>query len=257
MKQINKSKSMLFMGFVMLLNFSCATSKDVWEGEGLKTTTFRRAYANSHIVELENGNFIMIDSGGYEEAPALESDLLANKMDPKKIKAIIITHGHWDHAAGARYFKEKYNIPIIAGLGDKKLLLQGHSDKLCPTSMMAKLRVDDDETLKFVPPEVDYWISEDTSLQELIGIEGTVLPIPSHTPGSLLVIIGPHAFVGDLFRGAVIGSTPEVHFYICNIEENRTYINSFLQTKGVNSINFFTGHFGPTFKRQEVIEAFQ
>ncbi|MEI8027192.1 MAG: MBL fold metallo-hydrolase [Pseudomonadota bacterium] len=250
------SRKYLVIIISILANLSCATSMYISKEDQQQTTTIRRAYANTHVVKLENENYIMIDSGGYEQAPLLEKDLLSEGIDPKDILAIVITHGHWDHAGGAKYFRDKYKIPVIAGWGDRKLFQKGHADKLCPTSMMARWRAMDDETVSFSPPEVDFWIREDTNLQDLIGVEGQLVPLPSHTEGSLAVIIGQQAFVGDLFRGSIFGNTPEVHFYICNLVSNRNYINQFLSRQASKVQSFFPGHFGPRFTRSEVTQAF-
>ena len=75
----------------------------------------------------ENGKYLMIDSGGYESAPELEKDFRSKGINPKDIEMIFITHGHWDHVAGAKYFQDKYKIPVLVGKKDEKLLNQGKS----------------------------------------------------------------------------------------------------------------------------------
>jgi glyoxylase-like metal-dependent hydrolase (beta-lactamase superfamily II) len=141
-------------------------------------------------------------------------------------------------------------------MGDQSLIEQGASEKLCPTSLMAKLRVNADESVRFVPPSVDDWIAEETDLKNLLGIDGALIPVPSHTKGSLAVVVGSHAFVGDLFRGAMIGGTPELHFYMCDQDSNKRAIDDFLNRKAASAQRFFPGHFGPSFSRSEVQAAF-
>jgi metal-dependent hydrolase (beta-lactamase superfamily II) len=113
-------------------------------------------------VKGENGKYLMIDAGGYESAPDLEKDILSKGIEPRDIEMILISHGHWDHVAGARYFQEKYKIPVLVGKKDERLLGQGKSDKLCPTDYMAKSRLKDDETHSFQGPKVEKWIETET-----------------------------------------------------------------------------------------------
>jgi glyoxylase-like metal-dependent hydrolase (beta-lactamase superfamily II) len=254
-----KSVLVLFLNLSLLVaGTGCATSRSSWTGNSSQTRvfTFRHAYANAHLIKLDEKSFIMVDSGGYEKAADLESDLIENKIDPTYIKAIILTHGHWDHAAGAKYFQDKYQIPVVAGVCDQHLLEQGKSETLCPTSFFAKLRLKDDEAMVFKSPNITKWISEKTNLKDLLGFDVDVIPLPSHTNGSLAVISGNIAFVGDLFRGSIVGSAPETHFYICDLMSNRQYIEEFLKTDGKNVEHFFTGHFGPVFERNAVVDFF-
>ncbi|MCX6124893.1 MAG: MBL fold metallo-hydrolase [Proteobacteria bacterium] len=243
---------------LIALGSGCSTTSSIWRGENGQAVvfTFRHAYANTHVLKLDEKSFMMIDSGGFEQAPDLEQDLKDNHIEPSLIKAIILTHGHWDHAAGAKFFQDKYQIPIIAGARDRPLLEKGKSDPLCPTSIMARLRVKDDEGMIFKAPLISRWIEEKTNLKDLIGFDVNIVPIPSHTEGSLIVMVGENAFVGDLFRGAIVGGTPEIHFYMCDLGANREFVNTFLRDEGKEVNHFFTGHFGPVFDRIEVQKAF-
>ena len=237
---------------------SCATSESVWndESEQPSVFTFRHAYANSHVIKLDETAFIMVDAGGYDQAPDLKEDLRENGIDPSLIKAIILTHGHWDHAAGAKYFQDKYQTPVLAGSRDRLILESGSSEALCPTSFFARWRVKDDEAVRFKPPTVARWIDSDTNIRDFVGFDVKIISVPSHTDGSLVVIVGKNAFVGDLFRGSILGSSPETHFYICDLAANRRLISEFLSKQGKDVVNLFTGHFGPVFGRSVVEKYF-
>ena len=244
------------MSILMIMLTACATDfNSTGSGVG-DVSTFRRAYANSHLVKLADEKFLMIDSGGYEQAPDLESDLKKHGINPSAILAIVLTHGHWDHAAGAKYFQDKYGTPVVAGKGDEAILSRGHAEKLCPTSLFAKWRVESDSQVQFVAPKVTHWIEKPTDLNGVLGVEGMVVPVPSHTPGSLAIILGKKAFVGDLFRGGIFGAGPELHFYICDVEGNKEQIRNFLIHEAKDVESFFPGHFGPSFSYSEVKKVF-
>lgn len=59
---------------------------------------------NCYILEQGN-SCIVIDPGA--EPLKIEQEI------NKKIIGIIITHNHYDHIGAVKYFKEKYNVPIL------------------------------------------------------------------------------------------------------------------------------------------------
>ena len=77
--------------------------------------------------------------------------------------------------------------------------------------------------------------------QELVA--SRIEPLPGHTPGSLIVMAGDAAFVGDLIRGGVVFSqSPTEHFYHENRSQAREQLKTLAQS-GVRMI--FPGLFGP------------
>ena len=43
-------------------------------------------------------------------------------LDPATIKHAIVSHGHSDHAGGARYLQERFGTPVILSAADWDLL---------------------------------------------------------------------------------------------------------------------------------------
>lgn len=235
--------------------FGCATSSDLRHQGRYEVFSFRRSYSNAHLIKVGAENFLMIDSGSYEDAPLLEKDFRDRKINPDWIKAIVLTHGHWDHAGGARYFQDKFKIPVLLGAQDSALLEKGKSDPLCPTSFIAQMRRSGDQEKSFLAPKATKLIGSKTPLDEWVGPEiGFVTPVPSHTEGSLAVVIDDLAFTGDLFRGSLVGASATRHFYICDLERNSRMIGEFLKHDARNVKMFFPGHFSPSLARKSVEE---
>jgi glyoxylase-like metal-dependent hydrolase (beta-lactamase superfamily II) len=135
------------------------------------------------------------------------------------------------------------------------ILAAGANDHLCPTSDRARDRVASDQAARFTPIAPDITTGAEVALDALVGIPGAIVPLPGHTPGSLVVTLPGAALVGDLFRGAIAGSSAELHFYMCDLEGNRRDVRAVLERLAPNATVFFPGHFGPV-SREAVAEKF-
>lgn len=216
-------------------------------GSGIEVHTFRRAWANAHLV-AHGGDFVLVDSGLEENGPALADDLRGRGFAPEHLRAIVLTHGHADHAGGASWFKRTFGTRVVVGAGDVPLLAAGQNDHLCPTNDSARSRLDDDQAARYAGFAADVTVAARTPLASATGVDGLpgeIVPMPGHTPGSLVVVLPDAAIVGDLFRGAILGSSAEVHFYMCDLAGNRSDVRTLLTDVAPNARVFFTGHFGP------------
>jgi glyoxylase-like metal-dependent hydrolase (beta-lactamase superfamily II) len=222
----------------------CASSRTSTRVGDVEVRTFRRAYSNVHIVE-KNGVRVMVDSGYGEEAAGLDAELKKAGVEPRTIAAIIVTHAHADHAGGARFFHDHYGTRIVAGAADRDTFAAGHNGHMCPVGTLGRWRYAKDSAGTFAPLTADLWIDAPTTLQAagLGNIDGKIIPMPSHTPGSLAVVIGDVALVGDLFRGSALGHGAEVHFFMCDLAANRADVGRLLVDPAPRT--FFPGHFGP------------
>ena len=104
--------------------------------------------------------------------------------------------------------------------------------------------------------EPDDVVREPTTLAPW-GVDGQVLPMPGHTAGSIVVVLGNHAaFVGDEMLGGAFGAifphSPREHYYQADPAKNRANIQKLL-AMGVET--FYLGHGGPV-ARKDVVEAF-
>lgn len=222
--------------------------------DGVTVHTFRRDYTNAHVVARGTA-FFMVDAGLETNAPALANDLRKAGFAPEHLRAIVLTHGHADHAGGARFFQDHFGTPVLVGAADAPLLAAGANDRLCPTNDDARKRWTADQAARFTPFRPNGLIGSHLSLAPLTGIDATVVALPGHTAGSLVVVLANAALVGDLFRGAILGSTAETHFYMCDLDDNQRDVRALLTEVAPRAATFFTGHFGPV-ARPAVAERF-
>jgi hydroxyacylglutathione hydrolase len=233
----------------------CATSHSVTAlPGGITVHTFRRDYTNAHVISRGEA-FFMVDAGLEANAPALADDLRREGFEPPRLRAIILTHGHADHAGGAAWFRRQFGTRVIVGEADVPILAAGANDHLCPTTDRARDRVTADQASRFTPFAADQTIEVDVALDGIAAIPGTITPLPGHTPGSLVVTIPGAVLVGDLFRGAIVGNSAELHFYMCDLDDNRRDVRTLLEHIAPTATTFFTGHFGPL-SREAVADRF-
>lgn len=233
---------------------ACATGHDVHTTpSGLRVHTFTRDFTNAHVV-VQGEHSFMVDSGHEAQAPALADDLRAAGLDPARLRAIVLTHAHADHAGGAGYFQRTFGTPVVVGRGDEAGLAAGKNERLCPTSAMAEGRLDQDQHATFTPYTAAVVVDDTLDLAALTGIAGQARHVSGHTPGSVVVIVDGAVLVGDLFRGAIMGTGAERHFYMCDLADNSADIAQLLDTWAPAAEVHFTGHFGPV-ARARVREA--
>lgn len=233
------------LSLALLVTTSACAHQTQRERHGeLEVVTVRVAYNNAHALQIGEQT-LLIDTGTAAEAAELDRRLRDAGIDPSELAAIVVTHGHADHAGGAQWFRERYGVPIIAGAGDLELLAAGHNDELCPTDRQGRKRLADNQAASFAPVTVDHPISEPTDLSALVGVAATVAPLPGHTAGSLVLVVDELAFVGDLFRGSIVGSSAERHFYMCDVADNDADIATLLSDLAPRATSFYVGHFGP------------
>ena len=232
----------------------CASRYEVTKLGGVVVHTITHAHANMHVV-VENGHAFAVDAGMKSTAEDMELDLQNVGVPPESLKAIVVSHGHHDHAGGARFFQKKYGTKIVAGRADLGMMQTGKNELICPVGFVARMRHAYDSVQTYDPVIPDMLVDKPTSLFELTGVHADIVPIPSHTAGSLTVVVGHAALVGDLFRGGMAGAGAEVHFYMCDVPRNRRDIQSFLAHEAREVTTFFPGHFGPV-SREEVVDRF-
>ncbi len=232
-------------GLVAVLLFSaCFPERREVQLDGSRVLTFQHEFANAHALVGPEGQVLLIDSGLERNAQAIEADLLASGLDPKKVTAVVLTHAHADHAGGARFFQQKYGARVVVGAGDAAMLAEGKNEPLCPTNADARSRLAGDQAEQYQGFTADVLADGPLDLAPLIGVSAQALLVPGHTRGSLAVKAGSALYVGDLLRGSVFGSDADVHFYMCDLEANALDVRALLAAHP-EVTTWFVGHFGP------------
>lgn len=142
------------------------------------------------ISDEETRDCVVVD-------PGAEAKNLLAYIEKKgfQVKAILLTHGHFDHILAVDSLKEALKVPVYAAEAEKEVLLD--ADKNLSIQMGSSVTVDADKWLK------------DGECIELLGQEVRCILTPGHTCGGMCYYF-PKAgilFSGDTLFQESVGRT--------------------------------------------------
>ncbi len=149
------------------------------------------------------GGYLQVDTGYDKDYSAYRKALNKMEISPNKIKFLVLTHHHDDHAGFLNALtRNNPALVIIAHEQAKALLKTGKNDKtrgggyvnaFVKTLAGIKMRLDKDWTLTFPPFEMrenDLLIPEDdNTLLRQLGVAGRLLYTPGHCIDHLVLVL--------------------------------------------------------------------
>jgi hydroxyacylglutathione hydrolase len=133
-----------------------------------------------YIVFDKDRNAVLIDPG--ENLEQIVDGVSANKLIPR---AIINTHGHFDHIASVEDLKKIYSIPFYLHSYDQKLLIQANF-----------YRKIFEGSERITPPMIDFDLKDHKNIK-IGAININIIDTPGHTPGGVSILISNMFFCGD------------------------------------------------------------
>jgi N-acyl homoserine lactone hydrolase len=124
--------------------------------------------------------------------PAAEQ-LRAVGIAPQRLKAVILTHAHWDHVSGLADLR---GVPVWAPQAELDFIATGHRN----VALAHSLGTEDYKAYEFNSGPYEGFATS----HDFFGDGSLVLvPAPGHTPGSVVVFIKPnegprYALIGDI-----------------------------------------------------------
>lgn len=156
---------------------------------------------NAFIVDGDDG-VALIDTGLPRRHGAILDGLTSIGRKPGDIAAIVITHGHADHAGGAAVLKRDSGAALIASETDAPVVRGDAPAPPPPVMDFPLLR----SLIGLLPPAegvvVDHPVAEGPAP---VVSDLSVVPTPGHTAGHISLLLDRHG--GVLFAGDSAMST--------------------------------------------------
>ncbi|MBN1169075.1 MBL fold metallo-hydrolase [Candidatus Woesebacteria bacterium] len=155
----------------------------------IRTYSVGQLNANCYFL-IKDEKCLIVDPG--DDPHFLKTKLSDEQVRPR---AMIATHGHFDHIMAVFDLQLTLRIPFIASKKDKEII------KNMKTSSKHFLGINSD-----LVPEIDQYINH--GKVNLFGFKFEVIETPGHTPGSISFYFKEDSsvFVGDLmFSGGGVG----------------------------------------------------
>lgn len=149
----------------------------------------------AYVVETSAG-LVLIDSGLRSDAGPVKSQMERLGLDWKAIRAILLTHAHWDHCGGAEHLRAETGARVHAGSGDADVLRRGGPREALYSAFAPP------EEAEFHPTTIDVELRGGEVL-EFGDVRFRALSLPGHTPGSVCYLMERPGFRA-LFAGDVI-----------------------------------------------------
>ena len=199
--------------------------------------------SSAYIIKQENA--ILIDTGVPGKEGVILNALHQAGIDQNDLKLILISHGHQDHAGSAARLQEVTKAPIAVHENDAPMLRAGTQGYLVPTGLTGRIAgvfFGSANRSKYPKVNPDIVIKSNMDLTPY-GIDGTVIPTPGHTMGSVSVVLkNGDTFVGDLIVPQIPSGKPGLPFWADKPDDVYQSIKTLL---AYNPKTFYLGHGGP------------
>lgn len=151
---------------------------------------------NAYLLSNEATHEAVLIDAPFGSAEAIPQFLNENRLT---LKAVLLTHGHWDHIGDAGRISKQCKVPIIAAKEGKELIED-------PTFQQRYLFA----SAKLDPMFVEIEVGDGDKL-EYAGFDIKCIAVNGHCPGSIAYIVKSGkqacAFVGDLIFEGSVGRT--------------------------------------------------
>ena len=160
--------------------------------------TIRGIMGVCHLLVDDRGEAVLLDTGLVGEQWQIRRLIGRLGLTPSSIIAILLTHGHLDHAGNLAWAKRWTGAPVYAHAAE-----QAHIDGVFPYTGAARwcgrLERIGYDVLNYRPARIDRFIADGDELPFWGGLR--VVHLPGHTKGHCGFYSARHRllFSGDLF----------------------------------------------------------
>ena len=193
-----------------------------------------------HVYLVDGGDeMALIDAGAGMGAAGIIANVEAANLDPAKIRHLILTHGHGDHAGGAPKLKRLLDEPLVYASAISAPALRNADEKALSVDAAKRVGIyPDDYRLEPCPIDVELEEAATISVGELTLV---VLETPGHCDGHISLLLEDEGrrtlFGGDtiFFGGKILLQ----NIHDCRLD---AHISSLRKLRGTGISALLPGH---------------
>lgn len=179
-----------------------------------------------HVYLINGGEELTLVDCGMADGNSLERiarNIEAEGLDLGRLRRLILTHYHVDHAGGAARFQERFGLEVFAPAGAAEALRTG--DERAVALDVAKRAGYYDADYRFIPVRVDHELTDGDRVP-LGSLQLEVYDTPGHCDGhASYLLVGRsrrYLFAGDaVFHGGLIVLQ---NIHDCSIQRSATSV---------------------------------
>ena len=193
---------------------------------------------NCYLV-INGKDAVLVDTAS---APGYEKVLA--ECSKYNMRAIILTHVHFDHAENAARLAEHFDIPVGYCSEDEELFVSYDKQPLMSWGLVGKVilgvSLKELAGAKVVKPAKTFYLKDGDSLAEY-GIDAKIIALPGHTRGSIGVDVeGKDLMVGDALDNWISPATGHLYSDLDAIKASASKISA------LGERTLYYGHGKPT-----------
>ena len=209
------------------------------ENNKYEITMIRGGTDNCYLVSCGKKAILFDTSSGNSLDQVIEA------CSRYEMKAIVLSHPHFDHAENAALISERFNIPVAYHRADEELFDNYDAQPLRSYGMVGfvvlKMSLKALRTTKVKRPENHIYIAEGDTLAEYGFPDITVTELPGHTRGSIGLLVQDHSLLtGDALDNWIRPGTGHLYYDRDVIRKTADKIRSFSPRR------IYYGHGNPT-----------
>ena len=219
-------------------------------------------FTNVFLIKILDG-YLLVDTSYYKKYDQFLKELKLEKIDPKEISYLVLTHHHDDHAGFAKRLLVNSQARLIIHNNAIPFLKKGTHDNRGKhwNSWLQKMLNPFSKIMKHKYPgfkvqKEDIILQGDCSKNLLdFGIDGKIIYTPGHSSDSISIIFPDgNAIVGDVAMNLFnLGETKYKPFFIQNIDE---IFESWKKLFGLGAKTIHPAH-GNSFDIEELLRIYE
>ncbi len=188
-----------------------------------------KGYVNVFLIGEKE--YVLVDTGTKSSGKKILNKLYQLNIKPEEISLIILTHSHEDHIGSLKMLSKATKAQTLIHEIEYKTMTMEIEDGIKPIAGWLKIvyKLTKGFSMKQKPIDFDFNVlcEEEYDLNSF-GINGKVIHTPGHSKGSISVVIGNEAIIGDSLMAFIPKSKPKEPIIAYDLQKVKQSIEKLL-----------------------------